>query len=406
MTTKTVALATLAATQLMVILDGTVVTVALPAIRDDLGFGGTSLSWVVNGFLLAFALVLLPAGRAGDAFGTRPVFLAGLSVFTLASAWCGIAWDPVSLVLARFVQGLGGGIASAVVLGMIAGLYPEARDRVRAFAVLAFVGSIGASVGTVLGGVLTEMASWRWAFLINVPFGIVALVVALRSVGGTPPTGAKGGLLPRGLFAERRFALANLILLTLTFAGFTFQFVTTLYLQDVLGFGALATGLAFLPVSGVIAVASLGFSAALAERFGSERILVAGMLAFVAGMLYLVRLPEAASFPLDVLPGAVVMGLGFGLAMPQVTALAMGALAPEYAGIGSGLTTTTQQAGGFLGTLIAAGLVTTAGYGAAFASAASALAVGAVVAAYLLVNAARARDPKVSERVPDEVAGV
>ncbi|MGH3350117.1 MAG: MFS transporter [Nocardioides sp.] len=404
MTTKTVALATLAATQLMVILDGTVVTVALPAIRDDLGFGDAALSWVVNGFLLAFALVLLPAGRAGDAFGTRPVFLAGLSIFTLASAWCGLAWDPVSLVLARFVQGLGGGIASAVVLGMIAGLYAESRDRLRAFAVLAFVGSIGASVGTVLGGVLTEVASWRWAFLINVPLGIIALVVALRAVEGTQPTGARGGLLPRGLFAEHRFALANLVLLTLTFAGFTFQFVTTLYLQDVLGFGALATGLAFLPVSVVIAVATLGFSATLAERFGSEHILVAGMLAFVAGTLYLVRLPGSGGFPFDVLPGAVVMGLGFGLAMPQVTALAMSALAPEHAGIGSGLTTTTQQVGGFLGTLIAAGLVTTVGYGAAYASASVALAGGAVIAAYLLLNAARARDPKATERVPDEAA--
>lgn len=402
MTTKTVALATLAATQLMVILDGTVVTVALPAIRDDLGFGDTALAGVVNGFLLAFALVLLPAGRAGDVFGTRPVFLAGLSIFTLASAWCGLAWDPVSLVLARFVQGLGGGIASAVVLGMIAGLYAESRDRLRAFAVLAFIGSVGASVGTVLGGVLTEVASWRWAFLINVPIGIVALVVALRAVEGTPPSGARGGLLPRGLFAEHRFALANLILLTLTFAGFTFQFVTTLYLQDALGLGALATGLAFLPVSAVIAVASLGFSAALADRFGSERILVAGLLGFVAGMLYLVRLPEAGSYLVDVLPGAVVMGLGFGLAMPQVTALAMGALAPAYAGIGSGLTTTTQQAGGFLGTLIAAGLVTTSGYATAYVAAAVALAVGAVVATYLLVNAGRARTPKGTERVPEE----
>ncbi|MEI7055711.1 MFS transporter [Nocardioides sp. CCNWLW239] len=404
MTTKTVALATLAATQLMVILDGTVVTVALPAIRDDLGFGDTSLAWVVNGFLLAFALVLLPAGRAGDVFGTRPVFLTGLSIFTLGSAWCGLAWDPVSLVLARFVQGLGGGIASAVVLGMIAGLYPESRDRLRAFAVLAFIGSVGASVGTVLGGVLTEVASWRWAFLINVPIGIIALVVALRAVEGTPPSGVKGGLLPRGLFAEHRFALANLILLTLTFAGFTFQFVTTLYLQDALGLGALATGLAFLPVSGVIAFASLGFSAALAERFGSERILTAGLLAFVAGMLYLVRLPETGSYLLDVLPGAVVMGLGFGLAMPQVTALAMGALAPEHAGVGSGLTTTTQQAGGFLGTLIAAGLVTTSGYAAGYVAAAIALILGTAVAAYLLVNAGRARAPKGTERVPEEAA--
>lgn len=402
MTTKTVALATLAATQLMVILDGTVVTVALPAIRDDLGFSGTSLSWVVNGFLLAFALVLLPAGRAGDALGTRPVFLTGLTLFTIASAWCGLAWDPISLVLARFAQGVGGGVASAVVLGMIAGLYPESRERLRAFAVLAFVGSIGASVGTVLGGVLTEVASWRWAFLINVPLGIVALIAALRAVEGTPRTGVQGGLLPRGLFAQRRFALGNLILLTLTFGGFTFQFVTTLYLQDTLGFGALMTGLGFLPVSAVIAVASLGFSAAVAERCGSERVLLVGMAVFVAGMLYLVRVPDAGVYPIDVLPGAVVMGLGFGLAMPQVTALAMSALAPEHSGIGSGLTTTTQQVGGFLGTLVAAGLAVNVGYAAAYLAAAIALAVGAVVAAYLLVDAARARDPKVTERVPDE----
>ncbi|GGU10140.1 MFS transporter [Nocardioides albus] len=406
MTTKTVALATLAATQLMVILDGTVVTVALPAIRDDLGFGDTSLAWVVNGFLLAFALVLLPAGRAGDVFGTRPVFLTGLSIFTLASAWCGLAWDPASLVLARFVQGLGGGIASAVVLGMIAGLYAEPRERLRAFAVLAFIGSVGASVGTVLGGLLTEVASWRWAFLINLPIGIIALVVALRAVAGTPPTGAKGGLLPRALFAEHRFVLGNLLLLSLTFGGFTFQFVTTLYLQDILGFGALTTGLAFLPVSAVIAVASLGFSAALAGRFGSERVMLVGVLGFAAGMLYLVRIPDSGSFVLDVLPGTVVMGLGFGIAMPQATALVMGALAPELSGIGSGLTTTTQQAGGFLGTLIAAGLVATVGYHAAYASAAIALALGAAVAAYLLVKAPRGHDPKVTEHVVEEAATI
>lgn len=156
----------------------------------------------------------------------------------------------------------------------------------------------------------------------------------------------------------------------------------------------------------MIAVASLGFSAMLADRFGTERIMLAGMLAFVAGMIYLVRIPDSGSFALDVLPGTIVMGLGFGLAMPQVIALAMGALAPEFAGIGSGLTTTAQQVGGFLGTLIAAGLVTTVGYYAAYASAAVALALGAVVAAYLLVNATRARDPEITERVPEEAASL
>jgi MFS family permease len=385
---RALALAVLSTTQLMVILDGTVVTVALPTIRGELGFSDAGLSWVVNSFFIAFAVVLIPAGRLGDLIGSRTVFLAGLGLFTAASAWCGLAWDDSSLVAARAVQGIGGGLSSAVVLGMVAGLFPETAARMRAFAVLAFVGSVGGSAGMVAGGLITELTSWRWVFLVNVPIGLVTLAVGLRAVPAVPGTGLRG-LLPRALFDDRRFAVVNAVLLTITFAGFSFQFLSTLYLQDVLDYGPLATGLGFLTVSLVIAVVSLGYSSALAGRYGAERVLVVGMVVFAAGMLLLVRLPDDGSYLVDVAPAFVLMGIGFGLAMPQATTLAMSAVDPSYAGVASGVVTTVQQVGGALGTAAVAAFAVGADRATGYVLATAALVVGTLLAMRLQRSATR-----------------
>ncbi|MEO7352211.1 MAG: MFS transporter, partial [Marmoricola sp.] len=191
---RTWAMAVLCLTQLMVILDGTIVNVALPAIRRDLGFSGAGLSWVVNAFFVSFAGLLLLAGRLGDLVGTRRVFLSGVVVFTAASLACGLAWNPTSLVVARAVQGVGGALASAVVLGLIVRLYPEPAARTRAFAVFAFVGSAGASVGVVAGGLLVSLTSWHWVFLVNLPIGVVALLAAVRFLEDDHGPGPRAGL--------------------------------------------------------------------------------------------------------------------------------------------------------------------------------------------------------------------
>src|SRR5690349_12143667 len=202
------ALAVLLATQLMVILDGTIVNVALPTIRDDLGFSESGLAWVVNGFFVAFAVLLLPAGRLGDLVGSRRVFLAGLAVFTAASAVCGLATSPAFLVLARVVQGAGGALTSAVVLGMVARLYDDAAGRARGFALVAFVGSAGASIGVVAGGLLVDAAGWRWVFGVNVPIGAAVLAAALLVVPRDRPAGASGAaLVPRALLTSPAFLL-------------------------------------------------------------------------------------------------------------------------------------------------------------------------------------------------------
>jgi MFS family permease len=398
---RTWALAVLLATQLMVILDGTIVNVALPSIRDDLGFSEAGLAWVVNGFFVAFTLLLLPSGRLGDLVGRRRVFVAGLAVFTSATVAAGLATGPAMLVVARVAQGVGGALTSAVVLGMIAGLYADEAARARAFALVAFVGSAGASIGVISGGLLTELASWRWVFGVNVPLGLAVLLAAYAVLDENPETpGLRRGLarsralLPRSLLTSRDFLLPNLVLFTMTVAGFSFQFLTALYLQDTLGLDALQTGLAYLPVTLAIAVASLGASARLAARFGQERVLVAGLLLFVGGMLLMVALPDHGSFAVHVAPGFAVMGVGFGLAMPQVTALAMAAVPARDSGAASGFVNSTQQAGGVVGLAVVSTVAAAEGRAAGFLVAAGALLVGAAVAGHLAVAVGRRGRPE------------
>jgi len=397
---RAAALAVLLTTQLMVILDGTIVNVALPTIRTELGFTATGLAWVVNGFFVPFALLLLPSGRLGDLVGARRVFVAGLALFTLATALCGLATGPGELVAARVAQGVGGALTSAVVLGMIAALYPDQAARARAFALVAFVGSAGASIGVVAGGLLTELASWRWVFLVNVPVGVVTLAAAFAVLDEGPASpGLRRGLteslalVPRSLLTRPAFLLPNAVLFTMTVAGFSFQFLTALYLQDTLGLDALRTGLAYLPVTLAIAVAALGVSGRLARRFGAEWVLVGGLALFLAGMLLMAGLPDHGTFARHVAPGFVVMGIGFGLAMPQVTALAMDAAPPRHAGAASGFVNTTQQAGGAAGLAVVAVVAADHGRSVGFLVAAGALALGGAAALRLAGAAGRGHRP-------------
>jgi MFS family permease len=385
---RPLALTVLATTQLMVILDGTVVNVALLAIRGDLGFSDAGLAWVVNGFFVAFAVLLLPAGRLGDLVGPRRVFLAGVLVFTAASVACGLAWGPASLVVARVAQGVGGALSTAVVLGLIARLYDDPAARGRAFGALAFVGAAGASIGVVAGGVLTELASWRWVFLVNAPIGLGVLVGGLRFLDEHPGPGLRAGLaaplVPRRVLADRRFLVANAVLFTMTVAGFSFQFLSGLYLQDVLGYGPLRTGLSYLTVTAAIAASSLVVSSRLAERYGAERVLTAGLVAFVVGLVLLARFPEDGGYWVDVAPALALMGAGFGLAMPQVTGVAMAGAGPEDSGAASGLVSTTQQLGGAVGLAVVAAVAATAGLSTGLLLAAGVLALGAAGSTYLV----------------------
>jgi EmrB/QacA subfamily drug resistance transporter len=400
------ALLVLCAGTLMVILDGTIVNVALPSIQSDLGFSQASLTWVVNGYLIAFGGLLLLAGRLGDLIGRKRVFIAGLAVFTAASLLCGVSADPGTLIAARFLQGVGGAMASAVTLGMIVALFTEPRERSRAIAVYSFVGSAGASIGVIAGGVLTQAISWHWIFFVNLPIGVAAAVLAGRVLGPDHGAGPRQGadvtgavlvtaalmlgvytivkaadhgwgslhtlglgavsaallgafvlrqaraahpLLPLRIFRSRNVSGANLVQFVMVAPMFGFQFLVALYLQRVLGHDAIGTGIAFLPVTTSIGLTSLFLAARLIARFGLRTVLAAGLLLLAAGFVLLTRLPAQGSYGVHVLPALVLLGAGAGLALPAITTLAMSDATPGDSGLVSGLANTTQQVGGALG---------------------------------------------------------
>ncbi|MEV4821088.1 MFS transporter [Micromonospora sp. NPDC049274] len=400
------ALLVLCAGSLMIILDGAVVAVALPAVQRDLGFTAAGLAWVVNAYLVAFGGLLLLAGRLGDLLGRRAVFLAGVALFTLASLACAAANGPALLVAARFGQGVGGALAMAVSLGMIVRLYPEPVERARAIAVFSFTGAAGASIGTVVGGVLTDEAGWRAIFLVNLPIGAGVLLAALRllpakrgiglragldlpgallvtaglmaAVLGIVGTGEHGWTSPRTLGAVAVAALllggfvlrqrmaatplvparmlhvpglvaANAVQFLMVAAFFGFQFLLAVELQLVLGLDAAATGWAFLPTPVVIAVTSLGLAGRLIGRWGARAVLLAGLALATIGFLLLTRLPADGGYLGDVLPALVVFGVAGGLTLPSVTTLAMVGATDSDAGLASGLANTTQQVGGAVG---------------------------------------------------------
>ncbi|MGW9589002.1 MFS transporter [Streptomyces chartreusis] len=397
-------LVVLCAGTLMTILDGNIVTVAMPAIQSDLGFSASGLAWVVNAYLIPFGGLLLLVGRLGDLIGRKRMFTAGLAVFTAASVLCGVATGQGVLVAARALQGVGGAMTSAVVLGMLVALFPEPREQARAIAVFSAVGAAGGALGTFLGGALTEALNWHWIFLINLPIGVVAWLAALRVLepdrgaglgrgadypGAALVTGAlmltvyvivgagdrdltatlllaalaltlfvaftlrqaraSRPLLRLRLFGSRVLSGANAVQILMIATMYGFQFIGALYLQHVLGYGELLTGTAFLPAPIAIGVLMLGLSARTVGRFGAYRVLLAGLVLIVAGMALLSRAPVDGSYVTDVLPPLLLLATGFAAAMPALTGLAMSGAREEDAGSASGLFNTTQVVGGSLG---------------------------------------------------------
>jgi EmrB/QacA subfamily drug resistance transporter len=407
------ALYTLCAGVLMIVLDATIVNVALPSIAEDLAFSPSDLSWVVNAYLVAFGGLLLLAGRVGDLFGQRRVFLAGLAVFVAASLACALATAPWMLVTARLVQGVGGALTSAVVLGMIVSLFPEPAERARAIGVYGFVASAGGSIGLLAGGALTAALDWRWIFLVNLPVGIATCVGTLRYVDAGSPavsdrradavsavlltaglmvgvytiveiaqrssratltTGVVGvvlltafvvrqaraaePLLPLRLFRSRIVAGANLVQGLLVVGMFGTFFLGALYLQEVRGYGPLQIGLAFLPATLVMGVMSLRLAAGVTQRLGEQPTLVLSLAVLTGGLLLMTRLPVDGSYVVDVAPAMVLTGLGAGLGFPALTGMAMSAATPTDSGVASGLYNTTVQVGGAIGLAVLSTLAT------------------------------------------------
>jgi len=411
-----IALIVLCAGFLMIILDQTIVNVALPSIQDDLGFSQSSLAWVVNAYLIAFGGLLLLAGRLGDLIGRRRVFLVGLAIFTIASLLCGIAQSQEVLIGARFIQGAGGALTAAVILGMIVSMFPRPDEQARAIGVYSFVASGGAALGLLLGGVLTEAINWHWIFFVNLPIGIVTAVLALRLLPDEKGIGLQRGadapgavlivaalmlgvytivqaadngwgstqtlalaavslallagflarqatarqpLMPLRIFRSRTVSTANLIQVLMIAGMFGMFFLGALYMQRVLGYDAIEVGLAFLPVAVAIGVLSLGFSARLIMRFGAQATLVPGLVLMLAGLLLFRGASVDASYATDLLPVMMLLGVGAGLAFPSLMTLAMSGATPEDSGLASGLVNTTQQVGGALGLAVLATLSTT-----------------------------------------------
>ncbi|VWD16342.1 DSBA oxidoreductase [Burkholderia lata] len=398
---------------LMIVLDSTIVNVALPSISTDLHFTETALVWVVNAYLLTFGGCLLLGGRLGDLYGQRRMFLAGLVVFTLASLACGLAQSQAMLIAARAVQGLGGAVVSAVSLSLIMNLFTEPGERARAMGVYGFVCAGGGSIGVLLGGLLTSSLSWHWIFLVNLPIGIavyamcVALLPRLRAPAGNARLdvagaitvtaslmlavyGIVGGneagwlstqtvaligaavallalfiaiearaahpLMPLTLFAARNVALANVIGVLWAAAMFAWFFLSALYMQRVLGYGPLQVGLAFLPANLIMAAFSLGLSARIVMRFGIRGPIAAGLLIAACGLALFSRAPVDGGFVWHVLPGMTLLGIGAGVAFNPMLLAAMNDVDPADSGLASGIVNTAFMMGGALGLAVLASL--------------------------------------------------
>ena len=408
-----IALAVLCLGTLMIVLDMTIVNVALPSIRVSLGFSEASLAWVVNAYLLTFGGFLLLGGRLGDLFGHRRMFLAGIVLFTLASLFCGLATTRGVLVAARGIQGLGGAIVDAVSLSLMMNLFTEPGERAKAMGVYGFVCAGGGSIGVLLGGFLTGALDWHWIFLVNLPVGIAVFALALLVLpaareavaqrqldvtGAVTITAAlmlavyaivngneagwlslhtlgllalaavlllafvfvearvRVPLVPLGLLRLRNLATANVVGVLWAGAMFAWFFLSALYLQQVLGYDPMQVGLAFLPSNLIMAAFSLGISAKLVMRFGLRKPLVAGLLCAAIGLALFARAPLDGHFSLDVLPGMLLLGLGAGIAFNPMLLAAMGDVNPSESGLASGLVNTAFMMGGALGLAVLASL--------------------------------------------------
>ncbi len=411
--TRWYALVVLCMGTLMIVLDTTIVNVALPSIRDDLGFSSTSLAWVVNAYLLTFGGFLLLGGRLGDLYGHRRLFLSGIGLFTAASLACGLSTSQESLIIARAVQGVGGAIASAVSLSLTMMLFTENADRAKAMGIFGFVASGGGSIGVLLGGVLTDVLDWHWIFLVNIPIGVAVVLLSLRLLPGRSGEAGTGrldvagavtvtaalmlavyaivngnqngwtsaetlGLLaasvallalfvgiearisaplvPLGLFRSRNLSISNVIGVLWAASMFAWFFLSALYLQLVLGYTPLKVGLAFLPGNVIMGIMSVAVSARLVMRFGIKRPLATGLFVAAAGLLWLARAPVDGNYVIDVLPSMVLLGFGAGIAFNPVLLAAMSDVEPAEAGLASGLVNTSFMMGGALGLAVLASL--------------------------------------------------
>jgi EmrB/QacA subfamily drug resistance transporter len=396
---------------LMIVLDVTIVNVALPSIQDDLGFSQSDLAWVVNAYLIPFGGLLLLSGRIGDLIGQRRVFLSGLALFTVASLLCATSQTQEMLIGARFVQGVAGALTSAVVLGMIVTMFPEPREQAKAIGVYGFVASAGGSIGLLAGGFLTEAINWHWIFFINVPVGIATAYASLRLIDARPGIGLREGadvpgalllimglmigvytilevnevgwgatqtlvlgaisallltlfvirqariatpLMPLRLFRSRNVSGANAIQALLVAGMFAMFFLGALYMQRILGYDPLEVGLAFLPATLVMGTMSLGFSERLIMRFGPRRTLIVGLVLIGAGLLLFARTPVDGSFTSDILPPMILAGFGIGTSFPSLMTLAMSGATPQDSGLASGLVNTSAQVGGAVGLAVLA----------------------------------------------------
>jgi EmrB/QacA subfamily drug resistance transporter len=396
---------------LMIVLDATIVNVALPTIKADLRFSDTSISWIVNAYLLTFGGFLLLGGRLGDLFGPRRWFVGGIALFTIASLVCGISDSKGLLIGARAVQGLGGAVASAVSLALTMTLFTEPGERAKAMGIFGFVASGGGSIGVLLGGVLTNWLDWHWIFLVNIPIGILVVFLTLRLLPATPGS-ARGGrldvagaltvtaslmlavyaivngqnagwtslqtvgllvgaavvfvaflvvearvaapLVPLGLFRLRNLATANVVAVLWAGAMFAWFFISALYVKRVLHYSPIQIGLSFLPANLIMGALSIGASAKLVMRYGIRRPLSTGLLFAAAGLALFVRAPVHGSFFVDVLPSMVLLGFGAGIAFNPVLLAAMSDVGPEESGLASGLVNTSFMMGGALGLAILA----------------------------------------------------
>jgi EmrB/QacA subfamily drug resistance transporter len=396
---------------LLIVVDMTIVNVALPSIQRDLGFSQSGLAWVINGYLIAFGGLLLLAGRLGDLLGRKRVYLVGLGIFVGASVLCGLSFNQPMLVAARFVQGIGGAVSSAVILAMIVTLFPKPEDQAKAFGVFSFVASAGAAIGLLAGGLITQAVNWHWIFFVNVPIGLVTAVLSARLLAPDRGIGvgkgadvlgavlvtsalmlevytivessdfgltslrtlglgavalallaafvvrqalARNPILPLRIFGSRKLSAANVVQALMSSAFLGFFFMGSLDLQRVLGYGPMDIGLAFLPVAVVMGLFSIRFSAQLINRFGPLAVLVAGQVVIATALAILGFGPANADYALHLMVPLALLGLGGGLSFPSLTIIAMSDAQPSDAGLASGLLNTTGQVGGALGLAVLA----------------------------------------------------
>ncbi|GAA5095597.1 MFS transporter [Nocardia iowensis] len=398
---------------LMIVLDATIVNVALADIQQDLGFTSAGLAWVVNGYLISFGGLLMLAGRLGDLIGRRTMFLSGLVVFTVASVLCGLAINEVTLIAARFLQGVGGAMTSAVILGMIFAMFPDPREQAKAIGRYAFVASAGGAIGLLLGGLLTAL-DWRLIFLVNLPIGVLVGFGALKILDKDQGAGLKDGadvpgavlitaalmlgvytivkpaaeygwtdpvtlglgvaslvllagfvareataktpLMPLKIFRSRNLSGANVIQVVTVAGMFGMFFMGSLYLKQVLGYEPMQLGLAFFPVAAIMGLLSVRYSEGLVMKFGPRKVLIPGLSLILAALLWLTQAPVDGSYLLHIFGPMVLFGTGAGLAFPALMNLAMSGVEPDEAGLASGLANTTMQVGGALGLAVLATL--------------------------------------------------